>query len=440
LKIHIKKYSYKKKSDKKMDPTVQSVVVGLSVFFGMILILVLVFFGILSYMTDWFRREDQHFCAHATAPEFTVSDINVLQGQYDTDDHQMYRPEIAVVSWKLIEFNMYMHCPDRRSIVDFDHWLPRFVRLKDFHHEHGVFYHRKYYYGTALYSQQSNTMCFIYTSTRSLGHWETDLRFRQQHPEALRSSTPNMRIHRGMYEIFSHLYAETRTLLRNYQPARIFMLGHSLGGAISTLMSMDLACSPNSVSTKIYNYTFGAPRIGNKEFVRQFHQTRLKISHFRIVNVEDIIPSLPPPHIHVYCIVHARYAHTKQVVIPFTKTKKTATQSHSTAYKEFVYRNKCQRLLPEKELVKETTIAVDRDSNNHRRQHNTNTEPCCCRCGGGGGQDRCNVNHQNDTDTTTCQTGTITTTRTSTTMTNVERPLSVTRDIHDTMNTTQIEG
>ena len=241
--------------------------------------------------------------------------------------------------------------------------MPNYIRVKDFHHLHGVLHRKNHYYGTAFFNSDTKTLCLLYTSSRVLGHWELDIRFKQTKPTMLRYNPvgvgkdigDEIRIHSGMNEIFEHIIAETRRIVRQLEPKRIVISGHSLGAALSTLVAMDLAASPTCKAI-LYNYVFASPRVGNKVFVKLFHVSKNPIRHFRISNTEDVIVNLPPPNIAVCCL-RARYAHTKQVTIAFTKTKKTATISHSNAYNEFIYNDKAIVLKSRNEIFHPATVA-----------------------------------------------------------------------------------
>ncbi|XP_076882943.1 uncharacterized protein LOC143531556 isoform X1 [Bidens hawaiensis] len=73
----------------------------------------------------------------------------------------------------------------------------------------------------------------------------------------------------------------------------VFVTGHSLGGALATLLALELTSSQlakrGAISVTMYN--FGSPRVGNKKFAEVYNQ-RVKDS-WRIVNHRDIIPSVP---------------------------------------------------------------------------------------------------------------------------------------------------
>jgi hypothetical protein len=67
--------------------------------------------------------------------------------------------------------------------------------------------------------------------------------------------------------------------------------GHSLGGALATLLALDVAA--NTGFTNPTAYTFASPRTGDPAFVSTYNQV-VKNS-FRVANRMDIVPKLPFP-------------------------------------------------------------------------------------------------------------------------------------------------
>lgn len=93
---------------------------------------------------------------------------------------------------------------------------------------------------------------------------------------------------------FTDIYMSTRSQIIdivNQLPKDIplFITGHSLGGAISTLAALDLAS--NTAFTEPIVYTFGAPRVGDPKFAS--HYNSLIATHWRFQNEFDIVPHLP---------------------------------------------------------------------------------------------------------------------------------------------------
>ncbi|KAL6342865.1 hypothetical protein AAG906_016884 [Vitis piasezkii] len=73
----------------------------------------------------------------------------------------------------------------------------------------------------------------------------------------------------------------------------VYVIGHSLGGALATLLALELSSSQLAkrgvISVTMYN--FGSPRVGNKRFAEVYNE-KVKDS-WRVVNHRDIIPTVP---------------------------------------------------------------------------------------------------------------------------------------------------
>jgi hypothetical protein len=71
----------------------------------------------------------------------------------------------------------------------------------------------------------------------------------------------------------------------------VTICGHSLGGALATLLALDVAANTGFSEPAVYSY--GSPRTGDPLFANTFDQV-VKNS-YRIANRLDIVPALPPP-------------------------------------------------------------------------------------------------------------------------------------------------
>jgi hypothetical protein len=71
----------------------------------------------------------------------------------------------------------------------------------------------------------------------------------------------------------------------------VTICGHSLGGALATLLALDLAA--NSGIKDPTAYTYASPRTGDPAFVSTYNQVVPK--SFRIANRIDLVPKLPLP-------------------------------------------------------------------------------------------------------------------------------------------------
>lgn len=70
------------------------------------------------------------------------------------------------------------------------------------------------------------------------------------------------------------------------QNKKLYVTGHSLGGAMATICASRLSAQGMNVEGL---YTYGSPRVGDGEFV-----ANLKVNHFRFVNNNDAVPKVPP--------------------------------------------------------------------------------------------------------------------------------------------------
>lgn len=92
------------------------------------------------------------------------------------------------------------------------------------------------------------------------------------------------RLHRGFREAYARLAAPVREACRRLPPGTsLYIAGHSLGGALAVLASSELRGG-----TALY--TFGAPKIGDRDFVEQLPS----LPRYRVINEHDLVCQLPP--------------------------------------------------------------------------------------------------------------------------------------------------
>lgn len=99
------------------------------------------------------------------------------------------------------------------------------------------------------------------------------------------------KVHHGFYDAYKAMKTFIqRYLTRFHTGQKIIISGHSLGGAIALLLAEGLRCD----KTQKYNillYTYGSPRTGDATFVAAAEP----LKHHRMVNNNDMIPSVPAP-------------------------------------------------------------------------------------------------------------------------------------------------
>jgi len=101
----------------------------------------------------------------------------------------------------------------------------------------------------------------------------------------------------------------------------VWMTGHSLGAALAVLAAHQYQ-KPANV------YTFGAPRIGDADFVERYHQ-----STFRVVNNTDLVAEVPPPlwYQHVGELIYFNSRHQLCRNVPVSRLVKDKARGQSLA-------------------------------------------------------------------------------------------------------------
>ncbi len=104
-----------------------------------------------------------------------------------------------------------------------------------------------------------------------------------------------VRVHQGFNDAINSvtkdgkLYARITELQQSGR--QFYITGHSLGGALATLMAY-LTTDNNAIRIDGL-YTFGQPPVGNQGF-RQCFNAKLLEKTFRFVNYKDVVPRLKP--------------------------------------------------------------------------------------------------------------------------------------------------
>ena len=105
-------------------------------------------------------------------------------------------------------------------------------------------------------------------------------------------------VHKGFQKALEDVWPKMRTTIRALRqesrkrkilPRPLWLTGHSLGGALATLAAAELLYHDES----FYGvYTFGQPRVGDREFMRTFN-AEAKTRFFRFQNNNDIVTRIP---------------------------------------------------------------------------------------------------------------------------------------------------
>lgn len=127
-------------------------------------------------------------------------------------------------------------------------------------------------------------------------------------------------IHAGfgvIYQSFTYVQVNTQQqytleqVLSNMPKAVV--TGHSLGGALATLLTLDIALNDSLQTVVTAAYSFASPMVGNPDFVNCFNAQVAPNGHFiqgnyRIANGWDEVPWMPPS-VYFFLYVEYDYAH-----------------------------------------------------------------------------------------------------------------------------------
>jgi hypothetical protein len=98
-------------------------------------------------------------------------------------------------------------------------------------------------------------------------------------------------LHKGYLNRYVSISNKIYKYLDNKTYTNIYICGHSLGGALATICCFDLITKNIIQYNNTYCITFGAPRIGDKNFSKIYN--KYKIKTYRIVLSGDLVPKLP---------------------------------------------------------------------------------------------------------------------------------------------------
>ena len=174
-------------------------------------------------------------------------------------------------------------------------------------------------YGRAVFgfaaSNQSGDVYIIFRGTDSISDWVANLHFKQH-------SYGKINLDSGFMGIFKYFIKRIKDSVKDCK-GRIIASGHSLGGALATLAALELG-------GRVELFTFASPRVGDGEFAKVFNANQ-KQAAWRIVNTEDIVPTIPLPVLDLplpFSIGDCYYTHVGTPVC-FTVNTGSLTGNHA---------------------------------------------------------------------------------------------------------------
>lgn len=148
------------------------------------------------------------------------------------------------------------------------------------------------YLGFVLTSKTSNII--VFRGTQRSTEWLYNFYARQQDYHNPAGSEAWGRVHRGFVANYNSIIEPTpRDVASQLDPSvPCYLTGHSLGAALAVLASVDLAVNLPQLKPQLQLYTYAGARVGDPTFARLHAQT--VPNHYRIVNLADVVPLLPP--------------------------------------------------------------------------------------------------------------------------------------------------
>jgi len=166
----------------------------------------------------------------------------------------------------------------------------------------------------ALIARNDDEIFISFRGSCNLKHLGLDLNYlpaNQQTMEAYAAETgmrlpKQLKVHGGFLDAWRSVRAEVidaiDVIVKQEQaragpprPLRLYVSGHSMGGAIAMLASLELAIRLHKMAWHPFSghttYTFAAPRLGNAPFARLYN--RICKDHWALQRSSDAIPHLP---------------------------------------------------------------------------------------------------------------------------------------------------
>jgi len=138
-------------------------------------------------------------------------------------------------------------------------------------------------------NDKERRICVVFRGSESLYDWYYDINIGKH------KLNNNIMVHRGFYKqlhdtnVYNDILQEIKFLLDKNHDYDIFITGHSLGAALSTLFGYLLS---HEIINNVIVVSFASPRVGNAEWKKSF-ENKSNLQHYRVTNCKDIVTALP---------------------------------------------------------------------------------------------------------------------------------------------------
>jgi len=97
-------------------------------------------------------------------------------------------------------------------------------------------------------------------------------------------------VHSGFYKVFRSILPALNQFFQVHHPLRVHVVGHSLGGAVATLVAQWIRQNGKG---EPYLYTFGSPRVGFPGFAHLCTAKLQSKNIYRVYHDNDPVPMVP---------------------------------------------------------------------------------------------------------------------------------------------------
>lgn len=138
-------------------------------------------------------------------------------------------------------------------------------------------------------SDNNKRISVVFRGSESKSDWYYDLMI------AKKNIGNNVWVHTGFYRqlhtnnVFETIVQKVNSLLEENPDYSVYVTGHSLGAALSTLFGYEYGITTDH---KVCVVSFASPRVGNYKFKQEF-EARDNLCHYRVSNNRDIITATP---------------------------------------------------------------------------------------------------------------------------------------------------
>ncbi|KAJ2084341.1 hypothetical protein H4R24_000134 [Coemansia sp. RSA 988] len=131
-----------------------------------------------------------------------------------------------------------------------------------------------------------------FQGTEDISQWIDNLNIAQiPWPPQISGSRVHAGFLRGYISVQDDIISKLKSLTDQYPNYSIAIVGHSLGGARAAICLLDMSIKMPELLSRMFLYTQGQPRTGNKEFANAIDG--LQATKYREVYEYDIAPRMP---------------------------------------------------------------------------------------------------------------------------------------------------